>query len=54
MNLKAYDKMRERQRRESAKRAKESDKALLAVSGHALIQSLYDTARKTKEVKRNA
>lgn len=53
MNLKDYNKMREKQRKESAKRAAKSDKELLAVSGPELIQNLYRTAKKMKEAKKN-
>lgn len=54
MNLNTYNKMRDKQRKESAKRAAKSDKELLAVSGPQLIQSLYTTAKKIEEVKKNA
>lgn len=53
MNLKDYNKMRDKQRNESVKRVAKSDKELLAVSGPQLIQSLYSTAKKIKETKKN-
>lgn len=53
MNLKDYKKMRDKQRKESAKRAIKSDKELLAVSGPEFIQNLYSIAKKMKEVKKN-